>query len=179
MWTYAAYRWPDQAAYTAALAALGWQDGAPHGVDLLASGTLYGPPVGDDTPGETLPGWHVAAAFRDQAAPAAWAAMEIDAPDAMPVLGRRPPVTLADYQAAVEVHVAAVAASRGYRSPESCASYAVSTVSAWAAEAAAFIAWRDQVWIKVHETLAAVQGGAPAPTVAGLIAGLPAMVWPA
>lgn len=90
-----------------------------------------------------------------------------------------PPPTLADYQAAVERHVEATAGIKGYRSAESCAGYAASTVDAWAEEAAAFIAWRDKVWLSVFATLAAVQGGAPAPTVRGLIAALPAMEWPA
>lgn len=100
----------------------------------------------------------------------------LDVPDPASAL---PPPTLADYEVAIQAHVDATAGQRGYSSGVSCASYAASTVPAFAAEAAAFIAWRDAVWIAVHTRLAEVQGGAAAPTVRGLVADLPAMVWPA
>lgn len=179
MWTYAVYRFASEAAWLAALAAEGWQHGPPAGVDLLPTGTLYEPPLDEETPGDAMPGWHVAAAFRDRAPPAAWAEQEIEAPAQMPVLGRTAPPTLADYEAAIQAHIDATAGQRGYSSGVSCASYVASTVLAFAAEAAAFIAWRDAVWISVHAQLASVQSGAPAPTVRGLVAALPAMEWPA
>lgn len=179
MWTYAAYRWPNEAAYLAALAAAGWVDGTPPDVALLPVGTIFAPPVDAETPGQALPGYHVAAAFRAVPAPAGWDAMEIDPPAEMAVLGRTPPPTMADYQAAVEAHVEATARDRAYASAVSCASYVYSTVPAWAAEATAFVAWRDGVWSTVYAQLAAVQGGAPAPTIAALVAELPAMEWPA
>jgi hypothetical protein len=90
-----------------------------------------------------------------------------------------PTVVLEDYQAAVEAHVEATAQTRGYSSAVSCASYTNSTVLPWANQAVAFSAWRDQVWLEVYETLAAVQGGAVPPSVAGLLVSLPAMQWPA
>lgn len=180
MWTFHAYRWPSKAAWLAALAAAGWAGGAPPEVDLLATGTLYGPAPDEETPGAALPGWHVAAAFRAPAAPPeAWAALEIDPPDAMPVLGRPAPPTLADYEKAIQAHVDAMAGQRGYDGGVSCASYAASTVPGFAAEAAAFIAWRDQVWLEVFERLAEVQVGAPPPSIPALIAGLPVIGWPA
>lgn len=126
-----------------------------------------------------LPGWHVAAAFRDQAPPAAWEAASITLPEGMPLFGPVPTIGLPDYEAALDAHVEAVAAAKGYKTAASCAGYVSSTIPAWAAEAAAFIAWRDAVWIGVYAALAAVQGGAPAPSVDALVAGLPAMVWPA
>lgn len=89
-WAYAAYRWPDEAAWLAALAAEGWAEGTPPEVSLLVAGTLYGPPADEATPGAALPGWHVAAAFRDRAAPTAWAAHAIVPAEGMPVLGRGP-----------------------------------------------------------------------------------------
>lgn len=105
MWTYAAYRWPSEVAYLAALAAQGWQDGVPPDVALLVSGTLYGPSVDEETPGDALPGWHVAAAFRDCAAPEAWVGLEIDPAETsskMPVLGISPvPPTVTNFQARV------------------------------------------------------------------------------
>lgn len=179
MWTYYAYCWPTEAAFLAALAAAGWGDGTPPEVTLLPVGTVYAPAVDEETPGEALPGYHVAAAFRGRQGPDGWDALAIDAPAEMPVLGRTPPPTLADYQAAVEAHVEGTARARDYASAVSCASYIYSTNPAWAAEATAFVAWRDAVWIEVYATLAAVQGGAPAPSVTGLVAGLPAVVWPA
>jgi hypothetical protein len=39
-WIYLAYRWPSDAAWTAALAAEGWADGAPPEVVLSVAGAL-------------------------------------------------------------------------------------------------------------------------------------------
>jgi hypothetical protein len=82
-------------------------------------------------------------------------------------------------QRAVDAHVEAVARARGYNSAATLAGYATSTVAAWAAEAAAFVVWRDAVWTSVIATLDAVEAGiTPAPTIDALIAGLPAISWP-
>jgi hypothetical protein len=87
--------------------------------------------------------------------------------------------TVADYQDAVEGHVEAVAAQRGYSSSVSCASYVSSIVPQWKAEATAFSAWRDQVWVfALNELLKVQQGQRAVPTVAAFIAELPAMQWP-
>lgn len=179
MWIYVAYRWPSEAAYLSALAAAGWVDGTPADVTLLATGTVYSSPVDDETTPEALPGWHVAAAFRDRTPPADWAALEIEPPAEMPVLGRTPPPTLADYEAAIAEVVETVARSRSYSSAASCAGYVNSTVPAWAAEAAAFVAWRDAVYLAAFGTVAQAQQGAPAPRIRDLVAGLPVMEWPA
>lgn len=81
--------------------------------------------------------------------------------------------------AAVQAHVQATARARGYDGAESCASYALSGNPVWAAEAGAFMAWRDAVWASALATLAAVEAGAEAvPTVDALIAGLPVIAWP-
>lgn len=85
-----------------------------------------------------------------------------------------PPLTLADYERLVQAHVDATARSRGYADGVSLASYAPSTNAAWSAEAAAFIAWRDAVWLTVFGLQAA---GQPL-THAALIAALPAVAWP-
>ena len=146
---------------------------------LLATGTVYAPPLDDETSPEALPGWHVAAAFRDRMPPADWATLEIEPPAEMPVLGRMPAPTLFHYEAAIAAHVEAVAVSRSYSSAGSCTGYINSTVPAWAAEATAFVAWRDAVYLAVFETMAEVQQGAPAPRIADLVAGLPVMEWPA
>jgi hypothetical protein len=100
MWTYLAYRWPDEASFLAALAEAGWAEGTPPGVDLLVSGVLQGPPMSAETPGEVLAGWHVAAAFRDQVPPAGWAARRITPPEGMALLGHSPvPVSVTRFQA--------------------------------------------------------------------------------
>ena len=176
-WNYYAYRWPSEAEYLAALAAE-WQDAPPPEVALLASGTLYDPPADEETPGVALPGWHVSGAFRNRAPPPAWTPLEIEPPASMPVLGRAPLPMMADYQAAITAHVNATAAQRGYESAVSCASYIASTIPIYAAEAAAFVPWRDAVWVAVTAALAAVQQGAQPPTIAALIESLPAIQWP-
>ncbi len=87
--------------------------------------------------------------------------------------------TLDDYQRAVQRHVDAAAKSRGYDSAATCASYITSTVPLWAAEATAFVDWRDAVWVAVLARMAGVQAGQePAPSIADLIADLPVLDWP-
>jgi hypothetical protein len=85
-----------------------------------------------------------------------------------------------DYAAAIQTHVDQVATVRGYNDGVHLASYAASTVPAWAAEAAAFTAWRDAVWAYAYAQFAAVQAEQRAqPTVAELVAELPDITWPA
>ncbi len=80
----------------------------------------------------------------------------------------------------VAAHIDAVAGEKGYDSGATCAGYATSSVTKWAAEAAAFIAWRDGVWVAVFNLLAEVETGtASVPTAAELIASLPEINWPA
>lgn len=89
------------------------------------------------------------------------------------------PPTLADFQAAIDGHVDAVAGARNYSSGTSCASYAASTVPQWQAEAAAFIAWRDAVWAYAYAELDKVENGQRlTPAVADFVDELPAIVWP-
>lgn len=91
-----------------------------------------------------------------------------------------PPLTEADYASAIQSHVDATAKAKGYANGVALAGYSTSTIPAWAAEAAAFIAWRDAVWIYAYTELAKVQGGIRAqPTVAALIAELTPISWPA
>ena len=84
---------------------------------------------------------------------------------------------IADYQARIDLHIDAVAQQRQYRDGVRCASYVTSTNALWAAEAAAFVAWRDAVWTAALAMLAAVQAGGAIPE--SPIAGLPEMEWPA
>ena len=84
-----------------------------------------------------------------------------------------------DCKAALELHINEVAAERTYSSGVSCVSYKDSTNPQWAAEAAAFIAWRDACYAYAYDYLARAQGGEiPNPSVDDFMATVPAMVWP-
>ncbi|MEZ2406118.1 hypothetical protein AB6806_04815 [Bosea sp. RCC_152_1] len=90
------------------------------------------------------------------------------------------PPSIDDYRYAIQDHFDATARQRGYDSGATCSSYASSTVPTWAAQAAALIAWRDQVWTYTYAELAKVEAGERAqPSVNAFIGELPAMVWPA
>lgn len=91
-----------------------------------------------------------------------------------------PPPTEAEFAAAIQAHIDAVARSKNYADGFALASYVNSTVPGWASEAQAFVVWRDQVWVYAYTELAKVQAGArPRPTIKDLIAELPAITWPA
>jgi hypothetical protein len=91
-----------------------------------------------------------------------------------------PAVGVNDYVAAIEAHVDATARAKAYGGTASLASYVNSSVPAWAAEAAAFVAWRDAVWVYAYGEMAKVQAAQRTqPTVAELIAELPTITWPA
>ncbi len=88
-------------------------------------------------------------------------------------------VRLDDYRLAIQAHVDATAQARQYDSGITCASYVGSTNSAWAAEAQAFVAWRDAVWGHAYGELAQVASGQrEQPTIDALLVELPAMIWP-
>lgn len=83
------------------------------------------------------------------------------------------------YQREIERLIETTATSRGYSSTVSLASYATSTIPQWKAEADAFIAWRDAVWLKALTELGKVQQGEREPPVLeAFMEELPAMVWP-
>ena len=88
--------------------------------------------------------------------------------------------TLSTFQIAIQAHVDATAKSRKYGDGNSLAGYVSSTVAQWSAEAAAFVAWRDEVWLYYYAELDKALGGQrPIPTIEDFIAELPAMIWPA
>lgn len=99
-----------------------------------------------------------------------------DLAELLPVAGVGAVPTVEDYRLAVQAHLDAVAVSRLYESGHALATYATSTNPAWAAEAQAFIAWRDAVWGQVYALWA--DPPEPAPTIEALIASLPVIVWP-
>lgn len=86
----------------------------------------------------------------------------------------------AGFQNAIQAHVDAVARSRSYADGKALAGYTVSTVPQWAAEAQAFVAWRDAVWLHAYAELAKVEAGErPVPaSPEDFIAELPAIIWP-
>jgi hypothetical protein len=86
------------------------------------------------------------------------------------------PLTQDDYRLAVQAHIDATAIAKLYDSGTSCASYIASTNATWAAEAEAFVAWRDAVWTQVYVLWADPPD--PVPTPEALVASLPAIVWP-
>ncbi|MFN4100110.1 MAG: hypothetical protein ACK4GT_10070 [Pararhodobacter sp.] len=76
--------------------------------------------------------------------------------------------------AAIDARVEGQARELGYNSAAHLAGYAASTVPDWAAEARAFIAWRDQVWqvvFALHDRHSAAQ---TLPTVEDVTGALPA-----
>jgi len=83
-------------------------------------------------------------------------------------------------EGAVQAHIDATARARGYRHGDSAALHALDPRPEWAAEGAAFTAWRSAVWSFVYDWLARVQAGnaAPPESPEALIAALPPMVWP-
>jgi hypothetical protein len=84
-----------------------------------------------------------------------------------------------DFSSAVQKFIDETAKARGYNDGVSLAGYVNSTFPSWAAEAQAFIAWRDQVWFTCYQTLSAVQGGKMStPAIDQIIAALPKIQWP-
>lgn len=91
-----------------------------------------------------------------------------------------PPLTLANYAAAVQTHIDAVAQSKGYADGVALASYVASNNAQWSAEATVFSKWRDDVWAYAYQQLAAVQSGArQGPSMTGLVLELPQIDWQA
>ena len=86
---------------------------------------------------------------------------------------------LYQFEAAIQAHIDATARQRTYRNGDACATYVSSTNPQWAAEAAAFVAWRDAVWAHAFTELDKVQQGLRAqPTVEEFLLELPVMQWP-
>ena len=74
---------------------------------------------------------------------------------------------------AIDVHIDAQARALQYNSAAHLAGYATSTVAEWAAEAQAFVAWRDACWLAALALLAQAEGGGEAPSVEDVLAALP------
>ncbi len=78
----------------------------------------------------------------------------------------------------VQEYIDTTAQSRQYKYGVYCASYAQSTNPVWAAEAQAFIAWRDSMYAYALQVFSDIQAGQPAPTQEEFVAGFPQIVWP-
>lgn len=89
------------------------------------------------------------------------------------------PLTEDDYRRAIQRLIDAHAQSRRYDNGNSLATYATSKIPQWAAEATAFVAWRDAVWAYAYTELAKVLSGErDQPRVDVLVGELPELVWP-
>lgn len=85
---------------------------------------------------------------------------------------------LAGYKTAFDAHLDAIAQERQYDNRLTIVAYLSSTNPAWAAEAEAFIGWRDACLGKMFELLAAVEAGEiQPPTIEEFIGAMPAISW--
>jgi hypothetical protein len=87
------------------------------------------------------------------------------------------PLTQQDFINAIKKQLNDVAIARSYESEYSIASYVNSTNLDWKADAETYIAWRDAVWAYGYAELAAIEGGAPVPTIENFIAAAPQIQW--
>lgn len=88
--------------------------------------------------------------------------------------------TVEGFRAAIQSHVDAAARSRNYDGGNALASYVASTNPQWAAEAQAFVAWRDAVWLHAYAELDKVMAGErEQPSVEEFVRELPAIEWSA
>lgn len=84
-----------------------------------------------------------------------------------------------DYRRAIQACLDAKAQERGYDGGHTIATYTGSAVELWAAEAQAFVGWRDSVWMYAFEELEKVQNGVrSAPTPQEFCEELPYFSWP-
>lgn len=85
-----------------------------------------------------------------------------------------PAPTQDDYASAIQSLIDAKAKAKGYADGAALAGYSESTIPAWALEAKAFIAWRDQVWVYAYTEMAKVQAGQrDQPSIEAILAELP------
>lgn len=76
-------------------------------------------------------------------------------------------------------YIDSIAQQKQYANAVSCASYSSSTVLVWKAQADAFIAWRDSVYIYViQQEELMISGQREIPSFEGFKTELPTMIWP-
>ena len=89
------------------------------------------------------------------------------------------PVSITDYENAIQDMVDNTAREKQFRDGVTLASYTASTKPDWAAEAQAFVAWRDNVWFYAYGELEKVQAGQrEQPTVEQFLAEIAPIAWP-
>ncbi len=89
------------------------------------------------------------------------------------------PATISDYENAIQNLVDSTAREKQFRDGVTLASYTASTKPKWAAEAQAFVAWRDNVWFYAYGELVKVQAGQrPQPTVEQFLGEIAPIAWP-
>lgn len=87
--------------------------------------------------------------------------------------------TITDYENAIQNLVDSTARERQFRDGVTLASYTASTKPNWAAEAQAFVAWRDNVWSYAYGELAKVQDGQrQQPSAEEFLAEIARIAWP-
>lgn len=87
--------------------------------------------------------------------------------------------TITDYENAIQNLLDSTARERQFRDGVTLASYTASTKPKWAAEAQAFVAWRDHVWFYAYGELAKVQAGQrQQPTVEQFLGEIARIAWP-
>ncbi|SOC93536.1 hypothetical protein SAMN05216358_3715 [Rhizobium sp. AN5] len=87
--------------------------------------------------------------------------------------------TITDYENAIQNLVDSTAREKQFRDGVTLASYTASTKPKWAAEAQAFVVWRDNVWFYAYGELAKVQAGQrPQPTVDQFLGEIAPISWP-
>jgi len=87
--------------------------------------------------------------------------------------------TITDCENAIQNLVDSTAREKQFRDGVTLASYTASTKPKWAAEAQAFVAWRDNVWFYAYGELAKVQAGQrPQPTVDQFLGEIARIAWP-
>jgi hypothetical protein len=107
--------------------------------------------------------------------------VDVEEPELLEALGITPEeVKIETFRVAVQNHVNTTAKKRSYESSIALVSYLNDPNPVWSAEAAAFVAWRSEVWEYAFERLQEIKDGIgeePENTDA-LIAELPLMIWP-
>ncbi|WCK77550.1 hypothetical protein [Agrobacterium fabrum] len=87
--------------------------------------------------------------------------------------------SIADYENAIQNLVDSTAREKQFRDGVTLASYTASTKPKWAAEAQAFVAWRDNVWFYAYGELDKVQDGQrQQPTVEQFLGEIAPIAWP-
>jgi len=98
--------------------------------------------------------------------------------DPLPEPGPDPKNVQAAGLAAIQQLLDATAQKYGYDHIVSAVSYQGDAIEEWAAEGAAFFAWRSACWAKAKEIQDGVLQGDPVPTVAEVLAQMPALGLP-